>query len=144
MHEEIALFLCGDVMTGRGIDQLLPRPCEPTLYEPYVTSANEYVALAENANGPLPRPVDFGYPWGEAIAELKDRRPDLHIINLETSVTRHAEPEPADQLSHEPREFCLHRGGRDRLLHARQQSRSQLGRSRPHVGVYPPIDSDLA
>src|SRR5262245_36987110 len=43
VHEEIALFLCGDVMTGRGIDQLLPRPCEPTLYEPYVTSANEYV-----------------------------------------------------------------------------------------------------
>jgi poly-gamma-glutamate synthesis protein (capsule biosynthesis protein) len=94
VHEEIALFLCGDVMTGRGIDQLLPRPCEPTLYEPYVTSANEYVALAENANGPLPRPVDFEYPWGEAIAELKDRKPDLRIINLETSVTRHAEPEP--------------------------------------------------
>src|SRR5215471_10016223 len=65
-----------------------------TLYEPYVTSANEYVALAERANGPLPRPVDFGYPWGEAIAELEDRRPDLRIINLETSVTRHAEPEP--------------------------------------------------
>jgi len=70
VHEEIALFLCGDVMTGRGIDQLLPRPCEPTLYEPYVTSANEYVALAENANGPLPRPVDFGYPWKEAYETM--------------------------------------------------------------------------
>ncbi len=94
MRQEIAFFLCGDVMTGRGIDQLLPRPCEPTLYEPCVTSANEYVALAESANGPLPRSVDFGYPWGEAIAELEDRKPDLRIINLETSVTRHSEPEP--------------------------------------------------
>ena len=94
MHEEIALFLCGDVMTGRGIDQLLPRPCEPTLYEPHIASANEYVALAESANGPLPRPADFGYPWGDALAELEDRRPDLRIINLETSVTRCAEPEP--------------------------------------------------
>jgi len=94
VHEEIALFLCGDVMTGRGIDQLLPRPCDPTLYEPYIASANEYVALAESANGPLPRLVDCGYPWGDAIAELEDRRPDLRIINLETSVTRHPEPEP--------------------------------------------------
>ena len=27
------VFLCGDVMTGRGIDQVLPHPCEPTLHE---------------------------------------------------------------------------------------------------------------
>ena len=33
------LFLCGDVMTGRGIDQLLPQPCRPDLYEGYVTDA---------------------------------------------------------------------------------------------------------
>jgi poly-gamma-glutamate capsule biosynthesis protein CapA/YwtB (metallophosphatase superfamily) len=92
--EEIALFLCGDVMTGRGIDQLLPRPCEPTLYEPYIVSANEYVALAERATGPLPRPVNVDYPWGDAITELNDRRPHLRIINLETSVTRSAAPEP--------------------------------------------------
>ena len=93
-REELPLFLCGDVMTGRGIDQLLPWPCEPTLYEPYVASANDYVALAERTNGPLPRPVDVGYPWGDAMAELQDRRPCLRIINLETSVTRCAEPEP--------------------------------------------------
>ena len=28
----VDLFLCGDVMTGRGIDQLMPRSCEPTLF----------------------------------------------------------------------------------------------------------------
>ena len=32
----ITLFLCGDVMTGRGIDQVLPHPGDPRLHEPYV------------------------------------------------------------------------------------------------------------
>ena len=35
----VTLFLCGDVMTGRGIDQILPHPGEPHLYEPYMRSA---------------------------------------------------------------------------------------------------------
>ena len=53
MHEDhISLFLCGDVMTGRGIDQVLPHPGNPKLYEPFVTTARTYVALAEQANGP--------------------------------------------------------------------------------------------
>ena len=39
----IKLFLCGDVMTGRGIDQVLPHPRQPQLYEPYVKSAKGYV-----------------------------------------------------------------------------------------------------
>jgi len=92
--ETISLFLCGDVMMGRGIDQLLPSPCEPTLYESCVNSARDYLALAERANGPMPRPVESLYPWGDALAELDARRPDLRIINLETSVTHCAVPEP--------------------------------------------------
>ncbi len=32
----LKLFLCGDVMIGRGIDQILPYPSEPQLYESYV------------------------------------------------------------------------------------------------------------
>lgn len=81
------LFLCGDVMTGRGIDQILPHPCEPHLYEPYVHSATEYVALAEHASGAWEKPVSFAYIWGEALAELERRRPDARIINLESAVT---------------------------------------------------------
>jgi poly-gamma-glutamate capsule biosynthesis protein CapA/YwtB (metallophosphatase superfamily) len=84
----IKLFLCGDVMTGRGIDQVLPHPGNPALYEGYMKSAAGYVALAEEANGSIPRPVDFSYIWGDALAELKLRKPDLRIINLETAVTR--------------------------------------------------------
>ena len=48
------LFLCGDVMTGRGIDQILPHPCDPVLHEDYTQSAIGYVQLAEAANGPIP------------------------------------------------------------------------------------------
>lgn len=85
--ETIRLFLGGDVMTGRGIDQILPHPGNPRLYESYVTSALRYVELAERANGPIPRPATVAYPWGDALAELDQAAPDARIINLETSVT---------------------------------------------------------
>src|SRR5512143_685489 len=66
---ELTLFLCGDVMTGRGVDQILPHPCPPRLYEPLVRSALDYIALAE-------------------------RRPHVRIVNLETSVTTCEDAEP--------------------------------------------------
>src|SRR5438876_453223 len=81
------LFLCGDVMTGRGIDQALPHPVNPVLYEPYVRDAREYVDLAERTNGPIKRPVSFDYIWGEALPELERASVDLRIINLETAIT---------------------------------------------------------
>jgi poly-gamma-glutamate synthesis protein (capsule biosynthesis protein) len=45
------------------------------------------VALAEEANGSIPRPVSPEYIWGDALAELNRVAPDARIINLETSVT---------------------------------------------------------
>lgn len=90
----LTLFLCGDVMTGRGIDQVLSHPCPPCLYEPAATSALDYVALAEEANGPIPRPVNDAYIWGEALEVLDAMRPDARIINLETSVTTSEDAEP--------------------------------------------------
>ncbi len=84
----ITLFMCGDVMTGRGIDQILPHPNEPTLYESYMTSAKGYVEIAERANGPIDYPVNFSYIWGDALEELETVAPDVRIINLETSVTK--------------------------------------------------------
>jgi poly-gamma-glutamate capsule biosynthesis protein CapA/YwtB (metallophosphatase superfamily) len=88
----VTICLAGDVMTGRGIDQILPHPGNPALYEPYVDSASDYVALAEAAHGPIPKPVDFGYVWGDARAELERRQPQLRLVNLETAVTASAEP----------------------------------------------------
>jgi poly-gamma-glutamate capsule biosynthesis protein CapA/YwtB (metallophosphatase superfamily) len=84
----VRLFLCGDVMIGRGVDQILPHPCDPRLQESYVASAEVYVRLAEQANGPIPRPLPLSYVWGDALEELARMRADLRIINLETSVTR--------------------------------------------------------
>jgi poly-gamma-glutamate synthesis protein (capsule biosynthesis protein) len=83
----ITLFMCGDVMTGRGIDQVLPRPSDPRLYESYVKNATRYVELAQSVNGPFPTPVDVSYPWGDALDELERVMPDVRIINLETAVT---------------------------------------------------------
>ncbi len=89
--QTITLFLCGDVMTGRGIDQVLPYSSNPRIYESYMTSAKGYVTLAEEVNGPIPKPVDFAYIWGDALEELRRTKPDVRIINLETAVT--ASPE---------------------------------------------------
>ena len=84
------LFLCGDVMTGRGIDQVLATPCAPQIDEPWVKDARDYVALAERASGPIPRGAGPAYVWGEALALLEEERPDLRIVNLETAVTTSA------------------------------------------------------
>jgi poly-gamma-glutamate capsule biosynthesis protein CapA/YwtB (metallophosphatase superfamily) len=37
--EPVTLFLCGDVMAGRGIDQILPHPSSSKIYESYMTNA---------------------------------------------------------------------------------------------------------
>jgi poly-gamma-glutamate capsule biosynthesis protein CapA/YwtB (metallophosphatase superfamily) len=84
----LTLFFSGDVMLGRGIDQILPQPSDPRLFESHVTSATKYVELAEAASGPIPRSVDFSYVWGEALAAINAQRPDFRIVNLETSITK--------------------------------------------------------
>ena len=55
MTQTITLFLCGDVMTGRGVDQILRHPSDPILYESFIEDARQYVALAERVSGPIPR-----------------------------------------------------------------------------------------
>ena len=75
-------------MIGRGIDQIMPHPCGPRLYEEWVQSASDYVRLAERMNGPIPTHVEPSYIWGAALDELRRVRPDARIINLETSITR--------------------------------------------------------
>jgi poly-gamma-glutamate capsule biosynthesis protein CapA/YwtB (metallophosphatase superfamily) len=90
----VTLFLCGDVMLGRGVDQILPHPGDPRLRESYVTDARRYVEFAEAVNGPIPRPVGFAWPWGEALSVLDDAAPHVRLVNLETSVTRSGEFAP--------------------------------------------------
>lgn len=83
----IRLSLCGDVMTGRGVDQVLPHPGDPELREAYVGSALDYVALAERASGPIGHPLAFGDIWGTAHQVWRRLAPDVRLANLETAVT---------------------------------------------------------
>ncbi|MDQ7858480.1 MAG: CapA family protein [Armatimonadota bacterium] len=85
--DTVRVFLAGDVMTGRGVDQILPHPADPRIYESWIQDARAYVALAEQAYGPVPAPVAPDYIWGDALAELEHRAPHARIVNLETSVT---------------------------------------------------------
>jgi poly-gamma-glutamate synthesis protein (capsule biosynthesis protein) len=90
----VRLFACGDVMTGRGVDQILPHPGDPRLREQCVDDARAYVRLAERASGPIPVPVSFAWPWGDALEVLDAMAPDVRLINLETAVTRQADFAP--------------------------------------------------
>jgi len=86
-RDALTLLLSGDVMLGRGVDQILPHPGNPTLYEQQVRDARVYVDLAIRANGSIPQPVDWSWPWGEALQLVEDSGCDARIINLETSIT---------------------------------------------------------
>jgi poly-gamma-glutamate synthesis protein (capsule biosynthesis protein) len=88
------LLLAGDVMTGRGVDQVMRYPCPAALQEPFVHDAREYVRLAERAHGPIPFAVEDDYIWGDALADIDRFAPDARIINLETAVTCGGYPWP--------------------------------------------------
>ena len=91
---KLKLFLCGDVMTGRGIDQALPHSVDPVLYESHIKDARDYLWLAEQTNGDIDIPVPYHHIWGDALKVWEENAPDLRIINLETSITTHDEPWP--------------------------------------------------
>ncbi len=114
----VRFFLCGDVMTGRGVDQIMAHPSDPVLYEDAVASAVDYVRLAEAAHGAIARGAPPSYVWGAALDELSRRRLDFRIVNLETSVTRsdahvpkginyRMSPENADCLSAAGIDCCV-------------------------------------
>ena len=112
---DITLFLAGDVMTGRGVDQVLPHPSDPRLTEDGQKTALHYVELAEAAHGPIPRAVDVAYVWGDALAELARVRPDARIVNLETSVTTSGDraPKRINYRMHPENVGCLTAAGID-------------------------------
>lgn len=93
--ETLTLLLAGDIMTGRGIDQLLPHPGSPALHEAGVRDAREYLLLAErHSGGPLPRAVSNRYVWGDALEAIERAGAQIRIANLETAVTTSDEAWP--------------------------------------------------
>lgn len=95
---ECSVCVAGDVMLGRGVDQVLPSPCAPWLAESYVKDARVYVQLAEAVSGPIDAPLTFADLWGDVLPELSRRRPIARIINLETSITQRGDPWPYKEV----------------------------------------------
>lgn len=83
----LTVLVGGDVMLGRGVDQILAHPGDPELREPVVRDARRYVELAERANGSIARPVAWGWPWGDALQALNELAPEVRLLNLETTIT---------------------------------------------------------
>jgi poly-gamma-glutamate capsule biosynthesis protein CapA/YwtB (metallophosphatase superfamily) len=118
LREGVAVQLCltGDVMTGRGIDQILRHPGDPTIYEPWLRSALDYLELAEERVGPIPRRVPPTYVWGDMLSVLEQEAPDVFIVNLETAVTDRGRPWPAKGIQyrmHPANVECLSAAGID-------------------------------
>ena len=88
----LVLALGGNMMTGRGVDQVLPHPGAPRLWESYAKSALDYVALAEAESGSVPQPLAYEELWGEALELLEASNAAARVVNLETSVTAAGEP----------------------------------------------------
>lgn len=102
-------------MLGRGIDQIMPSPGSPRLYEAHATSALCYLELAEQLNGPIPRKVAPDYVWGDALAIMEHERPAVRIINLETAITVSDQywPKGINYRMHPANVACLQAAGID-------------------------------
>ncbi|MGD9021164.1 MAG: CapA family protein, partial [Lysobacterales bacterium] len=87
--KDMKLLLCGDVMLGRGIDQVLPRPGDPKLQEHWrkVYDAREFIRRAQMKHGQIDKDRDAAYVWGDFLEEADGYAPDLRLVNLETAIT---------------------------------------------------------
>ncbi len=94
MSAALKLLLGGDVMLGRGIDQLMPQHCDPALHEAVARDARDYLALAEQRIGPIGSPFSPDQIWGESLNWIQGLNPELRIVNLETAITNGGQPWP--------------------------------------------------
>lgn len=90
----LKLVLGGDLMLGRGIDQLMPQHCDPALHEAVVRDARHYVQLAERRHGAVPTPFSPATAWGASLAWMQRFNPELRLVNLETAITLSDRPWP--------------------------------------------------
>ena len=110
----VTVMLTGDVMTGRGVDQILGHPSTPLLHESYIRDARDYVRMAETVNGHVPAPVPSDYIWGDLLPEIARFEPDVRIVNLETAITTSNAAWPGKTLH-----YRMHPGNVDCLTSAR-------------------------
>ncbi|MFE8034107.1 CapA family protein [Thiohalocapsa marina] len=85
--ESVRLFLAGDVMLGRAIDQLFIRHHPDILDKDDYKPAWLYQHLSEAIHGALSRPVAYASIWGPLPELLDAADTDLRLLNLETAIT---------------------------------------------------------
>jgi poly-gamma-glutamate synthesis protein (capsule biosynthesis protein) len=83
----IRLFLGGDVMTGRAIDQLFVVHNPENFGKADHVPASQYLAWSADIHGPAPSPVRHDYIWGPTPDMLDRLEPDFRLVNLETAIT---------------------------------------------------------
>lgn len=92
------IFLCGDVMLGRGVDQIQKYKNDPDIYESYFKNAKQYVPLEMKSLTEKNQGVPESYVWGDLLTENLFQNSRLKIINLETSVTTSDTPMPGKEV----------------------------------------------
>ncbi|MGH6945979.1 MAG: CapA family protein [Kiloniellales bacterium] len=97
---ELRVLFAGDAMLGRGIDQALPHPGDPSLYETWrgLDDARFFLERAARTNGPLPEVRGFDYIWGETLAVMDALSPDLRLVNLECAIAAGGAPAPEKRM----------------------------------------------
>lgn len=107
----IRIAMAGDLILGRGIDQILPAHtnsttpavCTPRAKVVYdcFDDTRKYVEAAVNKSGPLPEHRGYEYPWGISLEDMDSKEPDVRIFNLETAVSDRGPPfEPNFKVFH--------------------------------------------
>lgn len=110
----VKVLLAGDLMLGRGVDQMLKHPSSPQLHESFHRDARDYLQLVERHHGALPRGVDPQHIWGDALVQMDHACPDLRIANLETAITQQSQPWPGKGVHyrmHPANVDCIQAGG---------------------------------
>lgn len=98
----LRLFLGGDVMTGRAIDQLFPTHNPDDFGKPDHVPATQYQQWSAALHGAEMLPQRHDYPWGAALGILEAAQPDFRLVNLETAITT------ADQWARKQFNFRMH------------------------------------
>lgn len=81
------MFLGGDVMTGRAIDQLFAQHNPDDFGKADHVPAQQYYQWSADFHGAEMRPQRLEYPWGAALGVLEAAQPDFRLVNLETAIT---------------------------------------------------------
>ena len=90
---DIRLSFAGDLMLGRGVDQVLKFPTDSRLYENAVKNSKEYVLLIQSELKRQNKVYELLF-WSPIMNDFHKFQSHLFFINLETAITHSLTPYP--------------------------------------------------